>query len=100
MRSGLTGTKAEIDKVVALYGASYEIIPTPESAMKYSVAHSTTLYGLDPAGRTRLLFPYDASVDEIVAGCGRFCHPALDGPPAGVFRSPDRSLVSLQEEPL
>jgi protein SCO1 len=65
---GLTGTKAEIDKVVALYGASYEIIPTPESAMKYSVAHSTTLYGLDPAGRTRLLFPYDASVDEIVAG--------------------------------
>ena len=25
---GLTGTKAEIDKVVALYGAEYEIIPT------------------------------------------------------------------------
>jgi len=65
---GLTGTKPEIDKVVALFGASYEIIPTPTSAMKYSVAHSTTLYALDPNGRTRILFPYDASVDDIVGG--------------------------------
>lgn len=65
---GLTGTKAEIDQVVALYGASYEIIPTPDSEAKYTVAHSTTVYGLDRAGRTRELFSYDASVDEIVAG--------------------------------
>jgi protein SCO1 len=65
---GLTGTKAEIDKVVALYGASYEIIPTPQSAIKYTVAHSTTLYALDPAGRTRILFPYEATVSDIVKG--------------------------------
>ncbi len=65
---GLTGTKPEIDKVVALYGASYEIIPTPASAAKYTVAHSTTLYALDPAGRTRILFPYEASVSDIVKG--------------------------------
>jgi protein SCO1 len=65
---GLTGTKPEIDKVVALFGASYEIIPTPNSAMKYTVAHSTTLYALDPNGRTRVLFPYEATVDEIVKG--------------------------------
>src|SRR4029077_6129864 len=65
---GLTGTKAEIDKVVALYGASYQIIPTPQSAMKYTVAHSTTLYALDPAGRTRILFPYEATVSDIVKG--------------------------------
>jgi protein SCO1/2 len=65
---GLTGTKPEIDKVVALYGASYEIIPTPQSAEKYTVAHSTTVYALDPAGRTRVLFPYDATVDQIVEG--------------------------------
>jgi protein SCO1/2 len=65
---GLTGTKAEIDKVVALYGAEYEITPTPDSAAKYTVAHSTTLYALDAAGRTRLEFPYDASADEIVRG--------------------------------
>lgn len=65
---GLTGTKAEIDKVVALYGARYEIIPLPESAAKYTVAHTATLYALDTAGRTRLEFPYDAKVEEIVAG--------------------------------
>lgn len=65
---GLTGTKAEIDKVVALYGAAYEIIPTPQSEAKYTVAHSTTLYALDAAGRARMLFPYDATVDEVTAG--------------------------------
>lgn len=65
---GLTGTKAEIDKVVALYGASYEFIPTPNSEAKYTVAHSTTLYALDSHGRTRILFPYEATVEEIVNG--------------------------------
>jgi protein SCO1/2 len=65
---GLTGSKAEIDKAVALYKAEYEIIPTPNSAAKYTVAHTTTLYALDTAGRTRIEFPYDASVDEITRG--------------------------------
>lgn len=68
---GLTGTKAEIDRVVALYGAEYEIIPTPDSASKYTVAHSTTLYALDAAGKTRMEFPYEATVDQIVSGLRR-----------------------------
>ena len=65
---GLTGTKAQIDKVVALYGAQYEIVPTPDSAAKYTISHSTTLYALDPEGRTRVLFDYDAKADDIVKG--------------------------------
>jgi protein SCO1 len=65
---GLTGTKPEIDKVVSLYGAKYEIVPTPDSAAKYTVSHTTTLYALDAAGRTRILFDYDAKADEIVKG--------------------------------
>jgi protein SCO1/2 len=65
---GLTGTRAEIDKVVKQYGASYEIVPHPESAAKYSVSHSTTLYALDRKGRVRILFDYGATVDEIVKG--------------------------------
>jgi protein SCO1/2 len=65
---GLTGTKAEIDKVVKLYGATYEIVPLPDSEAKYSVAHSTDLYALDESGRTRLIFPYEATVDQIVTG--------------------------------
>lgn len=65
---GLTGSKEEIDNVVNLYGASYEIVPTPNSAAKYTVAHTTALYGLDRAGRTRILFRYEATVEEVVAG--------------------------------
>jgi protein SCO1/2 len=65
---GVTGTKAEIDKVVAQYGAAYEIVPTPESAAKYTVAHTTTVYALDAEGRTRIEFRYEATVDEIVQG--------------------------------
>lgn len=65
---GLTGTRAEVDEVVKLFGASYEIVPTPESAGRYSVSHSTTLYLLDREGRVRQTFPYEATVDEIAAG--------------------------------
>lgn len=65
---GLTGTKAEIDRVVAQYGAEYKIIPTPTSAMKYTVAHTTTVYVLDTSGRVRLEFPYEATVDQITNG--------------------------------
>lgn len=65
---GLTGTRAQLDKVVAQYGAKYEIVPTPQSAGKYSVSHSTDLYVLDAQGRLQKTFPYEATVDEIVAG--------------------------------
>lgn len=65
---GLTGAKADIDKVVKQYGASYEIVPLPDSAAKYSIAHSTTLYALDTSGKVRITFPYEATVAQIVTG--------------------------------
>jgi protein SCO1/2 len=65
---GLTGTKEEIDKVVGLYGAAYEIVPMPKSAAEYSVSHTTSLYALDAAGRARIEFRYEASADEIADG--------------------------------
>lgn len=65
---GLTGSREEIDRVVAQYGAEYRIVPTPESAGKYAVNHTTTLYVLDQRGRVALTFPYEATVDEIVSG--------------------------------
>ena len=76
---GLTGTKPEIDRVVALYGAEYEIIPTPQSASKYTVAHSTTLYAVDAAGKTRMEFPYEATVNQIASGLRRVL---AAGPPS------------------
>ncbi|MFN7981744.1 MAG: SCO family protein [Vicinamibacterales bacterium] len=65
---GLTGQKADIDTVVQQYGAAYEIVPTPDSAAKYTVSHTTTLYALDPSGRLRMKFRYEATVDEVVTG--------------------------------
>ena len=62
---GLTGTREEIDRVVHLYGAKYLIVPTPESAAKYTVSHSTTLYILDKRGRLHAELPYEATADEI-----------------------------------
>ena len=40
----------------------------PNSATKYSVAHTTSLYALDARGRTRIEFPYEAPVEAIVKG--------------------------------
>lgn len=65
---GLTGKKDDIDKVVKQYAAAYEIVPTPESAAKYTISHTTSVYALDPQGRVRMTFPYEATVDEVVTG--------------------------------
>jgi protein SCO1/2 len=65
---GLTGTREEIDAVVAQFGAAYEIVPTPESAGEYSVSHTTDLYLLDREGRLVRTFAYEATVEEIVEG--------------------------------
>jgi protein SCO1/2 len=64
---GVTGTRPEIDRVVAQYGAKYEIVQTPASAGRYTVSHSTTLYVLDKKGRMRMQFPYEATAEEIAA---------------------------------
>jgi protein SCO1/2 len=68
---GLTGSLEEIDKVTALFGARYRITPVPdmpESHEMYTVGHTTSVYALDADGRTRLLFPYEASVAEMTSG--------------------------------
>ncbi len=65
---GLTGTRAQLDQVVKQFGASYSVVPMPESAAKYTIMHTTFVYVLDADGRTRTWFPYEATVDEVVAG--------------------------------
>jgi len=53
--TGLTGTRAQVDAVVAQYRASYEVSPSP-SAAGPTVSHSTYLYLIDRDGRVRHLF--------------------------------------------
>jgi protein SCO1 len=61
---GLTGTKAQIDKVVDAYKASYEKVTTNDSALGYMFDHTDYLYMIDTHGRTSHLFhPEDTAED-------------------------------------
>jgi protein SCO1/2 len=68
---GLTGSVEQIDQVTALFRAAYRITPVPEmpeSHEAYTVGHTTSVYALDADGRTRLIFPYEASVEDMTSG--------------------------------
>lgn len=91
---GLTGSRAQIDSVVKLFDASYTIVPTPLSLMRYTVTHSTTLYALDARGLARMTFPYEATVQQITDGVRRVlaAHPSSESPTA-TSAPPDRQRV-------
>lgn len=57
---GLTGTRAEIDKVAADYFVAHAKAGPPDS---YVIDHSTSTYLIDAAGRLRLLGKMDTSVE-------------------------------------
>ena len=61
---GLTGTKAEIDKVVKAYNAHYLIIPG-ETESWYTINHTTTVYLHDQEGKVRYLFLYDETPEQL-----------------------------------
>ena len=62
---GLTGTKPE-NQVAALYGASYEIIPTPQSVEKYT--SRTAPHSMLWICRRARSFPLRSHCDDIVKG--------------------------------
>lgn len=61
---GVTGTKAEIDKVVQAYDAHYLIIPG-ETENWYTINHTTTVYLHDKEGKVRYLFLYDEAPEQL-----------------------------------
>lgn len=65
--TGLTGTKEEIDAVVAAYAAFYEEVET-ESAAGTLFNHSTYLYLIDGEGRVRYLFGHGETPERIASG--------------------------------
>ena len=48
---GVTGSEEEINKVTKQYEVYYKFIDMPESAMKYTVDHTSRFYILDKMGR-------------------------------------------------
>ncbi len=65
---GLTGTKAEIDRIIAQYHGSYQIVPAPTSALGYQVSHTAYTYLIDQQGRLRHLFRHADAPDAIASG--------------------------------
>lgn len=65
--TGLTGTKEEIDAVVADYAAYYEEVES-ESAAGTLFNHSTYLYLIDGEGRVRYLFGHGETPERIASG--------------------------------
>lgn len=48
---GITGDKTSIDRTVKLYGAFYRMVDLPDSALKYTVDHSSRVYIIDQNGK-------------------------------------------------
>ncbi len=69
--SGITGSKEEIDTVVKLYGAAYQIVQG-DSAMGYTVDHSASIYVIDPKGKIVDMLPHGLPVEEIIKAIRKF----------------------------
>lgn len=46
----LIPTPKQLEDLAKVYGVKYEIVPLPDSALKYSVAHSSSIYVFDKNG--------------------------------------------------
>lgn len=64
---GVRGSETELAPVVQDYGVTYMRRDLPDSALGYTIDHSTFIYVIDAAGRWRLLFTHGMPVDDIVS---------------------------------
>ena len=64
---GLTGTAEELDQVTQRYGAYYRIMPQPDSALGYTVDHTSRLYLIDAAGQLSEVLSDAITPDELAS---------------------------------
>ena len=63
---GVTGTHAQLQEVIARYGAAYERDPAAPGAA-YTVSHPTSLFIVDPSGKLRAIVSTSEGVAPVVA---------------------------------
>lgn len=63
---GMTGPKADIDRIIGMYGGKYTIEPSASSAGP-SVAHTTWLYIIGPDGEVKDRAHHGSTPEEIAA---------------------------------
>ena len=64
---GITGTAAEIAEIASRYGVAYMKVETPNSALGYTVDHSSRYYLVGRDGKVKKLVEHGTSPEEIVA---------------------------------
>lgn len=68
---GLTGSQAEIDKVLKDYRVYARKVPDPKSSAGYTMDHSAIIYVMGPDGAYRTHFTHATSVDVMVERLGK-----------------------------
>jgi protein SCO1/2 len=63
---GLTGDPAQLEPIYAAYHVFHEKVPAPESALGYTVSHSSSVYVIDREGLWRMTYRFDANADDVV----------------------------------
>lgn len=69
---GLTGTERQLDPVYARYSVFHQDHPAGAGAAGYLVAHSTTLYYIDPGGALRATGTWEDDAQTIAATLERY----------------------------
>ncbi|HPE58937.1 MAG TPA: SCO family protein [Thiolinea sp.] len=62
---GLSGTPEQIARVAAQYGVLYRKVETPDSALNYSMDHSSVTYVIDRQGRLQQKLQHGETPDEM-----------------------------------
>mgnify|MGYP000232866526 CR=1 FL=1 len=62
---GLTGKKEDIDRVVKAYGAFYQKVELSNSALGYSMDHTTRIYLINKVGKLSELLFHDTAPPKI-----------------------------------
>lgn len=62
---GLSGSEDELRPIWEGYYVGRLIVPMPESALGYTVNHSTRVYVVDTHGNLRLTFPFEMKADDM-----------------------------------
>ncbi len=62
----LRGDQAQLDPVLKAYGVVAQRRDLPDSALEYTMDHSSAIYVIDRAGNWRGLIPFGAPLEDVV----------------------------------
>lgn len=65
---GLTGTTEQIADVARAYRMGYSKVPTPGSALPYTIDHASLIYVMGRDGKFVRYFPSDATAEQVAEG--------------------------------